>query len=627
MRAASLLRGRPAPLKRGELLLQCAYLGVGWDRSPPSARRLHISGWDGASKDGNVLSESTVDTTSGSERDGSQLETLVRSQNTHTLLAFFAPSWSFRRGLRVIVRAEEEGLTRYFKKQGEETMPRKAPTARQQWKSSPSPSSKSSSSLATPAGTFHLLDALEPKLPKHLDDASSIAASEFDSISNNGSCSGESEDQSQLPSKERAFIPGLDASPDKQEKIRLKNEKKHQRQKERKTKELKERCASYLMSRKLDSLAQQLVPMGFSCESATMALILNEGDMEKSITFLLEDGEIPKTLPRNASLKLDISDQLARLADIETRHGYPLAEIERAIVACEGDIDAALKWLRDHNGQPVAAAPQRQELQASKVAETKLQSAEARVSQLVVPSASPAPAPVPPGLRAVPLPPPPVWQRGASSLHHSLSSVSAAAAAARLDPALKFLEQQSRERDIITDWRNSHPSHQQAMLQRFRRLDEPHLIKSPQQQQQQQQHHHQLQYHQHGAPTSLHHPHPLQQLAPASLSVAPPAQSIHPPWSAGNSSNPSDSWDIPVARSVDYHTIDWSTGIPPSPFAKPATSFGLSSSLPRSFMVRSEGWNRQQSGYRGSPDDLTSQEWTTPFAGKDLVHHQAVPSL
>ncbi|KAM1596401.1 hypothetical protein PS2_031439 [Malus domestica] len=215
-------------------------------------------------------------------------------------------------------------------------------------------------------GTFHALE-LSPTSsvsPLHsngrfrnideTDDHSggSVATGvEYDSVSNNGSWSGESEDHkdktSNPPTKQEA-VPGADN--DKREKIRQKNERKHQRQKERRAQELHERCSGYLMSRKLEALAQQLVSMGFSQERATMALILNEGRVEESVAWLFEGGEdTDKPRDQNfggGNLKIDISEELERIVDLETQFKCSKQEVERAIVACEGDLQKAAESLR-----------------------------------------------------------------------------------------------------------------------------------------------------------------------------------------------------------------------------------------------------------------------------------------
>ncbi|KAK7306835.1 hypothetical protein VNO77_44795 [Canavalia gladiata] len=180
-----------------------------------------------------------------------------------------------------------------------------------------------------------------------------VVGVEYDSVSNNGSWSGESEDHKEKGSNPPArleAVPGADN--DKREKIRQKNEKKHQRQKERRAQELHDRSSGYIMSRKLEALAQQLVAMGFPHERATVALILNEGRVEESVAWLFEGGdEIDNNhKDKNAdggNLKIDISEELARIADLETRYSCSKQEVERAVVACEGDLDKAAEFLRE----------------------------------------------------------------------------------------------------------------------------------------------------------------------------------------------------------------------------------------------------------------------------------------
>ncbi|KAF7833616.1 uncharacterized protein G2W53_015949 [Senna tora] len=217
------------------------------------------------------------------------------------------------------------------------------------------------------SGTFHTLEtsSISSTSPinsngrfRNIDETddhpggSVVPGLEYDSVSNNGSWSGESEDHkekaSNLPVRSEV-VPGADN--DKREKIRQKNEKKHQRQKERRAQELHERCTGYLMSRKLEVLAQQLVAMGFSHERATMALILNEGRAEESVNWLFEGGEEADQHQDKhiggGNLKIDISEELARIADMETRYCCTKQEVERAIVSCEGDLDKAAETLRE----------------------------------------------------------------------------------------------------------------------------------------------------------------------------------------------------------------------------------------------------------------------------------------
>ncbi|PSR90096.1 Protein transport protein like [Actinidia chinensis var. chinensis] len=189
---------------------------------------------------------------------------------------------------------------------------------------------------------------------------------EYDTVSNNDSCSGESEDH-----KEKTSHPPLRPEPmsgadnDKREKVRQKNEKKHQRQKERRAQELHERCRGFLMSRKLEALTQQVVVMGFSSEQATRALILKEGKIEESVVWLLEVGEEADKHKENnldgGNLKIDISEELAYVADMETRYKCSKQEVERAIVACEGDLDKAGEALRLQKHDQPSAPPKPEE--------------------------------------------------------------------------------------------------------------------------------------------------------------------------------------------------------------------------------------------------------------------------
>ncbi|RYR45717.1 hypothetical protein Ahy_A07g031522 isoform A [Arachis hypogaea] len=203
-------------------------------------------------------------------------------------------------------------------------------------------------------GTFHTLETSAASTSpihsngrfRNIDETeghpigSVVSGVEYDSVSNNGSWSGESEDHKEKgsnPPVRPETVPGADN--DKREKIRQKNERKHQRQKERRAQELHERCSGYLMSRKLESLAQQLVAMGFSHERATMALILNEGRVEESVAWLFEGGEETESQKDKnvgtGNLKIDISEELARLADLETRYDCSKQEVERVVVNCE----------------------------------------------------------------------------------------------------------------------------------------------------------------------------------------------------------------------------------------------------------------------------------------------------
>ncbi|KAK7333780.1 hypothetical protein VNO80_30557 [Phaseolus coccineus] len=230
-------------------------------------------------------------------------------------------------------------------------------------------------------GTFHTLE-MQPASTsqvqlngrfRNIDETdeppagSVVAVVEYDSVSNNGSWSGESEDHKEKSSNPPArleAVPGADN--DKREKIRQKNERKHQRQKERRAQELHDRSSGYIMSRKLEALAQQLVAMGFSHERATVALILNEGRVEESVAWLFEGGEEADNHKdaniAGSNLKIDISEELARIADLEIKYSFSKQEVERAVVACEGDLDKAAESLRELKLERPSGSPKPDEI-------------------------------------------------------------------------------------------------------------------------------------------------------------------------------------------------------------------------------------------------------------------------
>ncbi|KAF6995864.1 hypothetical protein CFC21_012292 [Triticum aestivum] len=226
------------------------------------------------------------------------------------------------------------------------------------------------------SGKFHLLEPSSSLLGsqgneklRNTDEIdehsrSSHGTGDFDCTSNNGSCSGESEDTKE---KSTSTAPRVDSIPgcdlDKREKIRQKNEKKHQRQKERRAQELHERCKGYLMSRKLETLAQKLVAMGFSSDQATMALIHNEGCLEESVTWLCNfDGsdetkqQAAAAQQSGANLKIDITDELAKIVILEAKFKCTKQEVERAIVSSEGDLEKAEEALKTQKQESATTA-------------------------------------------------------------------------------------------------------------------------------------------------------------------------------------------------------------------------------------------------------------------------------
>ncbi|VVB01641.1 unnamed protein product [Arabis nemorensis] len=221
-------------------------------------------------------------------------------------------------------------------------------------------------------GTFQVLDSasIASVSPLHYGrfqsiDEADVNGVESDCISNNGSCSGESEDHKEktinLPLRQEV-IPGADN--DKREKVRQKNERKHQRQKERRAQELYEKCSTYLMSRKLESLTQQLVAMGISQDHATTALMMNEGKVEESVHWLFDRGEeeIEKqSIQSPGNLKIDITEELARISQMELQLKCTRQEVERAVVQAEGDLDRAEEVMKGTKYEEFSVAVKQEE--------------------------------------------------------------------------------------------------------------------------------------------------------------------------------------------------------------------------------------------------------------------------
>lgn len=222
-----------------------------------------------------------------------------------------------------------------------------------------------------PVNGGHLEGATLPSPPSPARSAgeqsgsSSGAAPEYDSLSTNGSCSGESEDLKERPA---SVGPTAGSDIEKRDKIRQKNERKHQRQRERRAQELHQRAQRSLMAWKLETLSQKFVAMGFPLGRVTTALLLNKGRVEESAVWLLDGGEEAELLKGAASLtdlgdelNIDISEELVKIADLEVSLRCSKQEVERAIVACGGNLDSAAETLKT---QELVAplAPSRDEL-------------------------------------------------------------------------------------------------------------------------------------------------------------------------------------------------------------------------------------------------------------------------
>ncbi|KAF8118184.1 hypothetical protein N665_0006s0177 [Sinapis alba] len=238
-------------------------------------------------------------------------------------------------------------------------------------------------------GTFQTVESLNGRYRNNIDDSDSTGA-DCDSASNNGSWSGDSEDHKEkaptTATAKQETVPGADN--DKREKMRLKNERKHQRQKEKRGQELHERCCQFLMSRKLEVLVQQVIAMGISHERATYALMLNEGRIEEAISWLFDEGGAnvadEKLDPTSGNLKLDISQELGRILELERKYKCTKQDVEKALVTAEGDVEKAEESLRRQKQEQSNALIKTEDISdnASVSRAPSVQASESRVAQL-----------------------------------------------------------------------------------------------------------------------------------------------------------------------------------------------------------------------------------------------------
>jgi len=143
-------------------------------------------------------------------------------------------------------------------------------------------------------------------------------------------------------------------------KAQLKNQKKHQRQRDRKAKELRTQCLQVVVKWKLCALAQPLFGMGFpeeQCIDAVcactdgktavdlercVAWIVNEQQKGSAFAFGCKDDARQQQRQRQ---DIDISDEVRRMGELEAAMGITGPEVERAVLAHNGDVTSAAATL------------------------------------------------------------------------------------------------------------------------------------------------------------------------------------------------------------------------------------------------------------------------------------------
>lgn len=152
-------------------------------------------------------------------------------------------------------------------------------------------------------------------------------------------------------------------------KTQMKNQKKHQRQRERKAKELRNQCMQLVVKWKLASLAAPLVSMGFAEEQCTKAVCAcSDGkavvDLERCVAWIVNEqskssafsfGGDDKSQEPVRKPDIDITDEVQKMVDIESTMGISGAEVERAVLAYNGDVHSACISLSNGNNNGLMA--------------------------------------------------------------------------------------------------------------------------------------------------------------------------------------------------------------------------------------------------------------------------------
>lgn len=142
-------------------------------------------------------------------------------------------------------------------------------------------------------------------------------------------------------------------------KAQMKNQKKHQRQRERKAKELRNQCLQLVVDWKLNSLAAPLIAMGFpqdQCIDAVCACSDGKAavDLERCVSWIVNQqskgsafsfgAEDPKHKDSRQP-DIDITDEMQKMTEAEAKMGVTSADVERAVLAHNGDVNSACQSL------------------------------------------------------------------------------------------------------------------------------------------------------------------------------------------------------------------------------------------------------------------------------------------
>lgn len=146
-------------------------------------------------------------------------------------------------------------------------------------------------------------------------------------------------------------------------KAQMKNQKKHQRQRERKAKELRNQCLQLVVKWKLSTLAEPLVSMGFPQEQCVDAVCAcSDGksavDLERCVSWIVNQQAKGSAFAFGGADEakkaqqpdIDISEEVKKMDELESSMGLSGAEVEKAVLAHNGDVHSAALQLGGSSG-------------------------------------------------------------------------------------------------------------------------------------------------------------------------------------------------------------------------------------------------------------------------------------
>lgn len=99
--------------------------------------------------------------------------------------------------------------------------------------------------------------------------------------------------------------------------------------------------------------------MGFPAEESLVSLMLNDGGVENSVTWLIDRGIDMENVHQDPTngLKIDISNEMAEIAWMRMKFNCTAQDVERIVVSCEGDLEKTAETLMSNHQEPADCEP------------------------------------------------------------------------------------------------------------------------------------------------------------------------------------------------------------------------------------------------------------------------------